>query len=372
MWLHAGAGTRPESLRRLLEGAADAQPGLNLLVTSDSGQLPEHDGICLTDMAPADHLPEVRAFLDHWLPDAGLFLGNSLPPALVTQAHDRHVPLILADAQFEPAATPVWRRGIVGSVLSRFGRILARDAESVAALQRIGGRSLPVELVGRIDDVPDPLPCNEADREEMAELLRARPVWLAAACPAAEEDAVIAAHVHAMSQAHRLLLILMPDDAARAPVLAQRLAEREGLIVACRAADEDPLPEVQVLITDGTTEPGLWYRLAPVTYLGGSLLGPAVRPPSEAAALGSAIVHGPSTAPQTEALRHLGEARATRAIGSADDLCAAVAELIAPDKAAILAGNAWMATSGGAETVERILAAALGALDGLPRERQAG
>lgn len=372
LWVHAGSGTRPETLRQLLDGLAGARAGLGLLITAEGTLPPLGDVACQGEPAPPDNLPDVRAFLDHWRPDAGLFLGNSLPPALLTEAHGRGVPLVLADAQFDQAAIPVWRRGIVGSVLSRFGRILARDAGSVAALRRIGGRGLAVELVGRIDTVPDPLPCDEAEREAMAELLRARPVWLASGCPETEEEAVIAAHVHAMSQAHRLLLILMPADPDRAPHLAQRIGEQEGLIVACRSADEDPLPDVQVLITDGPTELGLWYRLAPVTYLGGSLGGPAVRPPAEAATLGSAIVHGPDTAPHGEELQRLGEARATRPIGSPGDLCAAVAELIAPDKAALLAGNAWMSTSGGAEAVERIVTATLGALDRAPRDRLAG
>ncbi|MBS0565554.1 MAG: 3-deoxy-D-manno-octulosonic acid transferase [Proteobacteria bacterium] len=363
LWVHAGAGTRPETLRQLLDGLGAARDGLALLVTTESGPPAEGGAAGLHEAAPPDHLPEVRAFLAHWRPDAGLFLGNSLPPALVTEAHDRGIPLVLADAGFDQAAIPVWRRGIVGSVLVRFGRILARDAESVTALRRIGGRALPVELVGRIDEVPEPLACDEAEREAMADLLRARPVWLAAACPEAEEDAVIDAHVHAMSQAHRLLLILSPADPARAPILARRLGEEFGLIVASRAQDEDPLSDVQVLVTDGPAEMGLWYRLAPVTFLGGSLAGPAIRPPTEAATLGSAIVHGPRTGVQADAVQRLSEARATRPIASADDLRAAIADLIAPDKAATLAGNAWLATSGGAEAVERIVAAALGALD---------
>ncbi len=361
LWVNAATGTRPEAMDQLMRGLAASRPGLAVLVTSEATPPPE--GVdCLTDLPPPDRGPSVRDFLDHWRPDAALFLGSDLPPALVTEAHERRLPMILADAQLDPGATSFWRRGMVASVLARFDRILARDAASAMALQRLGGRALPVERAGHIEAVPDPLPCNEAEREVMADLLRARPVWLAAACPEAEEEAVIAAHIHAMSHAHRLLLILAPTDPARVEPLIQRLTD-EGLIVAARARDEEPDPEVQVYLTDGPTEMGLWYRLAPVTWLGGSLTGPAIRNPAEPAALGSAIVHGPAGEPHGAALARLAEARATHAVQRAADLPGAIAELIAPDKAALLAANAWVATSAGAEAVDRIVGATLSALD---------
>ena len=363
MWVHAGADYPPETLRRIVDAISAEMPSLTIMVTGSAGPIADADCHYLSATAPTERLADVRGFLDHWHPDVGLCIGTALPPALITAAHDRGVKLVLADIALTADAIPLLRRGLVGSVLSRFQRILARDAETVTVLQRIGGRSLGAELVGRLEEVPDPLPCDEPEREAMAELLRARPVWLAAGCPLSEVDFVIAAHVHAMSQSHRLLLILMPTEAEFAPALAQRIAAAEALVVACRAADEDPLPEVQVLITDGPSELGLWYRLAPVTYLGGSLSGPAIRPPGEAAALGSAIVHGSETAPETAAVHRLAQARATRMVGSAAELSVAIAELLAPDKAAILASNAWTATSGGAEAVERIVSAALGALE---------
>ena len=76
--------------------------------------------------------------------------------------------------------------------------------------------------------------------------------------------------------------------------------------------DEDFGDEIQVLLTDGPTEMGLWYRLAPVTYLGGTLGGDdaAARHPFEPAALGSAIVHGPHTARFATEWQQLGGAGA--------------------------------------------------------------
>ncbi len=328
---------------------------------------PALDG-ALTDRLPPDNLPAVRDFLDHWQPSAALFVGASLPAALIAEAHRRNIPLIMADAAMSADRVSFWRRGLAGSVLARFGRIMATDAESVTALRKLGGQSLNVELAGRIEETTDPLPCNEAEREDIAERLRARPVWLAIDCPQAEERAVIDAHVHALSHAHRLLLILCPSSAERAETLAQALVE-EGLIAACRSRDDEIEAEVQVLITDGPTELGLWYRLAPVCYMGGTLSGEANgRSPLEPAALGSAILHGPHLGRYAQAYTRLADARATRVLTGAPDLCTAVADLIAPDKAAGLAHNAWAASSGGADVAERLVQVILSALASKERE----
>ena len=100
------------------------------------------------------------------------------------------------------------------------------------------------------------------------------------------------------------------------------------------AWDEDPGPDVQVLVAGDTAELGLWYRLAPVTYLGGTLVGTgSPRHPFEPASLGSAIIHGPATATHAAEWLALDRARGARAVTSAAALRVAVEDLTAPDQA---------------------------------------
>jgi 3-deoxy-D-manno-octulosonic-acid transferase len=368
VWIHAAPHGREESLRQLAALFRDERPDLQLLATRGGGLADAGEEV-LTDRPPGERLPEVRAFLDHWRPDAALFLGLPVPAALAAEAHERRVPMFLADAKPGPEALSFWQRGITGSVLARFDRILAQDAEAVQALRRLGGRTLAVELGGRIEAAAEPPGCVEAERDVLAGLLRARPVWCAAACPQAEEEAVIAAHVRGMQHAHRLLLILAPADHARAAPLARELSER-GFVVAEQAAGEEPSPDIQIFVAENTADLGLWYRLAPVTYLGGTLVGDGgPLNPLDPAALGSAIIHGPRTGARQDAYRRLVEARATRPVVSAEDLAVAVADLIAPDRAALLAHSAWGVTSGGADVAERVVRLVLSALDPVAKER---
>jgi 3-deoxy-D-manno-octulosonic-acid transferase len=131
------------------------------------------------------------------------------------------------------------------------------------------------------------------------------------------------------------------------------MQDTEGWAVARRSLEDQPDPEVQVYITDADTELGLWYRLAPITYLAGSLSKKgAVRDPMEPAALGSAIIHGPKAGRYGAAMGRLAASQATNLVGSSSDLAEALGELLAPDRAAKLAQAAWIVASDGAEATD--------------------
>ncbi len=371
VWMHLGAGSGRKRLAQLARRLAELRPGLSFLLTAEGLEAPDTGGFpagTVADRQPPERTAAVAAFLDHWRPDLALVAGVSLPPALLAGAHDRAIPLVLADIRVTAADERAWRwrRALTGSLLARFTRVLAQDPETAGRLRTIGGRQLPVEVAGRIEETTEPLPGNEAERAALAALLATRPVWLAVACPEAEEEAVIAAHARAMGLAHRMLLIVVPADPARADALSDRIG-REGWIVARRSHEEEPDPEVQVFLADGEAELGLWYRLAPVTFMGGTLVpGGSGRNPFEPAALGSAILHGPHPGPYPDAYALLAEARAARLVPDPEALAGAVTELIAPDRAALLAHNAWAASSGGAEVTDRVAGAILETLDARP------
>jgi len=219
-------------------------------------------------------------------------------------------------------------------------------------------------VTGRMEEASAALPYVESDRAALAQLLATRPIWLAAGVAAEEEAAVIAAHREVLRLAHRLLLILVPQDPARAQALAVGMEADEGWRVARRSMDEEPDTETEVYIPDAS-DYGLWYRLAPVTFLGGSLDGAGcVRNPMEPAAVGSAILYGPRSGSFGLAYGRLGAARAARMVGSGADLAQALGDLLSPDRAARQAQAAWGIASEGAEATQRVLQTIRSIMDG--------
>lgn len=355
VWLHAPVADAARPLAALARRLIDDQ-GVAVVMTLPLPH-PPLPGV-IVEPPPPDTPAEARAFLDHWRPEAAILADGELRPALIHEAQDRGIPLAMVEARapYLPRGRDGWWPGLVRSLLSGFRAVLAVDEPAARAFRRAGAPPGAVTAPGRMEQPSAALPCTEAERAALARLIATRPVWFAASLPEAEEALVIEAHRSVLRLAHRMLLILAPADPARAPALAERMEAREGWTVARRSAEEEPDPDVQVYLADVPGEAGLWYRLAPMTYLGGSLTAQGcLVDPMEPAALGSAVLHGPRSGPHGAMAGRLAAAQATTLVGSAADLAESLGELLAPDRAARLAQAAWTVTSDGAEVTDRVL-----------------
>ena len=363
IWLHASSAEVLPAMQALARRLQD-DDGLAVLLT---GPRPEPrigsepappKGLLVPRPAPGDYPAEVRGFIDHWAPSLIVLAGGEMRPALLHDAAERGVPVLMVEAR-TPLLMPGregWYPGLMRGALAALRQILVLDDAAARAFRRAGADAVRVQIAGRMEEQSAALPCLEAERAALAHALATRPVWLAAGVPQVEEAAVITAHREALRLSHRLVLILVPEDPARAASLAAELEANEGWRVAQRSADQEPDRETEVYIPDSAAEYGLWYRLAPVTFLGGSLLGEGCgRSPMEPAALGSAIVCGPRPGRFGAAYGRLGAARAARAVASAADLQAGLNDLLSPDRAAKLAQAAWTVASEGGEVTGRVL-----------------
>ncbi len=360
IWIHAPTVESGASMVELARRVID-EDGHPVLLTTP-GDVVLQTGPLQTGMIrlglPADTPAEAQAFLDHWRPEAIILAEGEVRPALVAAALERGVPLALVNGRAPglPQGRSWWWPGLLRGVLAQVPIVWAIDEAGARAFRKAGCPAGAISVAGRMEEGSAVLPAVETDRLALAHLMGTRPVWLAAGVPEAEETAVIEAHRAGLRLAHRLLLILVPQDGARSGALVKRLREDEGWATACRAEDEEPDAETEVYVVDGAAEYGLWYRLAPITFLGGSLSGAGcLRNPLEAAALGSAIIHGPRPGPHGSIFGRLGAALAARSVASSADLTEALGDLLSPDRAARLAQAAWSVASDGAEVTDRVV-----------------
>lgn len=318
----------------------------------------------LHQLAPSEASPTATAtFLDHWRPDVGIICGGALHTALIRAAKARGVPLFWVNAPWERSANR-WRRWASDTGMADFVRIFPATRRDADELRLTGVDPERIEIRGLLREAPVPLPCNEAERDALARRLASRPVWLAAGLGDATFAAVEAAHRHASRLSHRLLLVAVPEEAGQGRALADRF-EAEGWAVGLRSAGDRPDAETQVFVADSEGEMGLWYRLAPVSFLAATLDPEGTGPsPYDPAALGSAIVHGPHPGVHKARFERLSLAGASRQIASGDELGPVIAELLAPDKTAALAEAAWRVTSDGAVVADRVIEAIAAALEG--------
>lgn len=358
LWLHAEttdeAAAAPALGQELSRTRGEA---FHVLVTTvENGPLGVSSGDrTIHQLAPGETSGSVARFLDYWTPDAGIVMGIPDRPNLIHAAHARRIPLYLASSKRGSLAARRRLSYLSGELLKHFDLCLAASAADAEVLHRHLDNDIRVEVLGPLSDTTQALPCSDTERDQTAQRLRGRPVWLAADVTLSEIDIVEEAHRRAFRFAHRLLLVIIPKDLSTAGPIAARLREK-GWEVGLSSADQLVEDAIQIHVADGGEEHGLWYRLAPIAFIGGTMDADAFpADPYAPAALGSAVLHGPHLGPSTARFDRLSEAEACLRVDSADQLGQAVQRLLAPDKAAEMAQAGWRVTTESAHVVDRLV-----------------
>ena len=96
------------------------------------------------------------------------------------------------------------------------------------------------------------------------------------------------------------------------------------------SGDEDlPTATTDIYVADTMGELGLFYRLAPIVFMGGSLVEHGGQNPIEAVKLGASIVHGPHVFNFTDVYEALDGAGGARQAGTLEALVKQLGQLLA-------------------------------------------
>ena len=306
IWLHAASVGEAVSILPVLDALRARDKALHLLVTTGTvtsatllGQRcaagKEREGAAGMTMhrfVPLDVPAWGRRFLDHWRPDAAVFVESELWPNLLAACRRRRIPMALINARLSARSHARWRHvpGFARHLLGGFALVQPRGAADAARLAGLGAAGIVAP--GDLKFAAAPLPANEAALEALRARLAGRPVWLAASTHPGEEALVVAVHRRLAGAHPGLLTILAPRHPERGERIATE-AQAAGVPATRRALGEMP-PEAGVWIVDTMGEMGLWFRLSPIVFMGKSLLPPGGgQNPLEPARLGCAVAIGP-------------------------------------------------------------------------------
>ena len=346
VWLHGASIGELISVLPLIERLRAR--GVNVLVTSgtvSSGGLAEQrlPRDVIHQFVPLDVPRFVRRFLDHWQPDLALFVESDLWPNIMVETSQRGIPMMLINGRLSENSFRRWRYlpATIGDLLRRLDLCLARTP---ADAQRFGELGAPhVVTTGDLKlDVPAP----PADRTKLAALnaaIGSRPVIAAASTHAGEETAVIDAHRRLRANFPNLLTIIVPRHPQRGLGVAE-IARATGLKTKLRSRGEMPDATTDVYVADTIGELGIIYRLAPIVFVGGSLVRHGGQNPIEPAKLGAAILYGPHVWNFAEIYAALDQAHGAEKVEDPSKLTASFGALLAQAEARARVADAARAT----------------------------
>lgn len=285
VWLHGASVGESLSILPLVERLRAERPEVTVLVTSGTTtsaallaqRLPAG---AIHQYVPVDAPGAARRFIARWKPSLAVFVESELWPNLLLEAKAAGTRLALVSAKLSDNSYAGWQKrpNAARQLLGSFDLILAQDARAAERLQALGG-----VVAGEADLKfgAAPLPAMVPD------ISFERPPLLIASTHPGEDEIVLDA-ITALPD--RPPVILAPRHVERGPAIVE-LAKARGLSASLRSQSPEP---ADILVADTLGEMGLWFRIAGIAVIAGSLVeGIGGHNPLEAARLDCPAISGP-------------------------------------------------------------------------------
>ncbi len=361
VWLHAASVGESLSVLPLINAMLAERPALSVLMTTGSVSSARLMAERLPDRAchqyiPVDRVSFLERFLNHWRPGLVLWAESEFWPNTILEIRRRAIPLVLVNGRMSSRSFRRWQKWPreIGLVLAAFDLCLAQSTQDGHRLSTLGAPR--VACAGNLKFAAPPLPADPEILARLQDSLTGRLVWLAASTHAGEEAAVGRIHRRLVRLYPGLLTLIVPRHPFRGASIAAELAAA-GLQVARRCAGETVQAGTDIYLADTLGELGLFFRLAPVVFMGKSLVPHGGQNPLEPACLGCTVLFGPHMDNFMDITTRMVAAGAARIVADEEGLATVVAALLADAATRLAMGTAARAfATAEVQTLPRLLA----------------
>lgn len=321
LWIHGASVGEGMSVLPLINRLCELNPDLNILFTSGTvasanliaQRLPAR---AFHQFIPLDVPRYAKRFIEHWRPDAAIWLESELWPNLLTELRSRKIPAIRLNARLTEKSASGWSKVAdwFTDILSAFSLTLAIAPADAQRLKTAGARN--VQYVGNLKFTAPSPTVDAAALEKLREAISHRPVWLMASSHPGEEEMALRIHFELCKIWPSLLTLIAPRHANRRDDIEKLIT----LPHSRRSKGELPGPEDSIYLADTMGEMPTLYQATGLVAMGGSFTPKGGHNPIEPAQCGAATLIGPDTTKCTDIVAELVTAHALRQVGSEAEL----------------------------------------------------
>jgi len=234
----------------------------------------------LSDIADICFLPfdlpgSVNRFLNSIKPDILVIVETELWPNLIAQCNSRGVPTLLMNARMSEKSAISYQKmsAVTRPMMAQLDLVLAQSESDAKRFIQLGCIADRVLCAGNVkfDIQLTPELKQSAEKFRSIWQLQSRKVWIAASTHPGEEAQLLNLHKELLEQFPNLLMILVPRHPERRKEV-QKITLNLELSAALRSQSRDTDIPPQVLIVDTLGELTLFYGLADIAFIGGSLV----------------------------------------------------------------------------------------------------
>ncbi|MBO1923115.1 lipid IV(A) 3-deoxy-D-manno-octulosonic acid transferase [Thiomicrorhabdus sp. 6S3-12] len=301
--IHAVSLGETRSVLPLISALQEQHPDLPITLTNGSvrgakqlaGTLPE--GV-EHHFLPLDYPFAVKRFLHALQPKLVVVVETEIWPNLIRTCEKRNIPIVLANARLKASSMHSYRKfggTWLQTRLQAFKWIGCQFAADKQHFLELGVPADKLKIHGNLkfDLNLDPQLAHKASewKRQFASTAEERFIWVAASTHEGEEALMLEAHRALQAQHPNALLILVPRQADRFTEVEQ-LLQQQQCNYATRSSKALIQKQTEILLADSVGEMMLWFELADVAFIGGSLVPFGGHNILEPAAVGTPVISG--------------------------------------------------------------------------------
>lgn len=332
VWLHGASVGESISMLPLIHKILETYPDAHVMVTTGTvtsadvmnKRLPER---AFHQFIPIDNPIFTTRFIKHWQPDVALWFESEFWPAMLSSIKRKNIPLILINGRISNKSFKRWQQFdfICKELLACFSLCLGQSEEDAYRLQVLGAQN--TMCLGNLKYAGLPLPIDEDKKKEISKQIGKRTFWLASSTHNDEEVRIAKVHKRLKEKFPGLLTLIAPRHPQRGREIKEEI-EKLGLKAALRSANEKITPTIDIYIADTIGEMGLWYDLANIVFIGGSLIPHGGQNFIEPSRMRDAVIVGPHMHNFTDAMNRAKKADAVIQVTDTVELEEIIAQLL--------------------------------------------
>ncbi len=316
IWIHAVSVGEVIASKPLVEALFDTYTGVPILLTtttptgSDRVRSMFANQIAQQKLVhsyfPYDLLGAVSRFIKIYKPKILIVVETEIWPNLYAKCHQNEIPVLMVNARLSEKSTLSYLKikGLVSETLSKVNVIAVRSKTDAQRFSQLGATLSQIQEIGNIKYDISIDSTQEKNARELLGIMNAsaqeqRVICVAASTHKGEDSKILITYLKLLKQFPSLLLILVPRHPERFDEVYQDCIRQfpEQLSV-MRYSQSKELSEfdglkVKVILGDTMGEMQMWYALADVVFIGGSLVKTGGHNPLEATLYGVPVVSGP-------------------------------------------------------------------------------
>ena len=285
IWIHAVSVGETRSIFPLLNALKKRYPNKVITITSGSTQgavqaLSFSPVEIQHQMIPYDYSFAIKRFLKQIQPELVIMIETEIWPNLYHACYQQNIPLVLANARLKDKSFQRYRQyapNLVANALNKTQFIAAQFEQDAKNFQQLGIDSKRIFTLGNIKsdiEIANDL-ASDAEKFSAQHSITNRFIWVGASTHGsvedskAEEELLLNAHRHLLKTVPNAILILAPRHPERFTEVAHILKNTHTAI---RSKQQNITEQTQVYLADSVGEMMLWFKLANVAFIGGSLV----------------------------------------------------------------------------------------------------